>query len=295
MLDYEYSSVTIERIRDADTDEDRIYASLHLEPINEKIFLTYKSSELGNRTISFEFYIEDWKDAFQRIVDEKIHANRNGGIFDPTYPKDLKITGNRNPLVNMIALAFCCPQSAELCLRLIDCSQKEIEDLLISNNNFETRSSVKFAKILCTLLDEAFLRVKHIINFDCIRLSNIMKTARKKIALNEKKSLQMQRLIEAGSNNVVLAQGPFLVVEILNQEAFENIYEPCQYALVYLEDIDDFGSEKIPACAVGNKNAKNYIFSLTFSHLDSMFSSETISAIPHVAFSVIESYFDMIS
>lgn len=295
MLEYEYSAVTVERICDADSDEPRVYASLQLEPHDEKILLTYKGFGFEKLTISFEFYIEDWKDVFQRIVEERIHANRTGSSSDPIFPKDLKITGKRNPLVNMIILAFCCPQSAQLCLRLIDCSQEQLEQLLIKNKNFEASCSVKFANIVCELLDKAFLRVKYLVGFDGIRLSEIMKTARQTIAVNCESASKIQKFIDSGQNKVVFKQGPFLVVEVYNQDEFENIYEPAQYAVVYLDEIYDFGSEKIQASAVGNKRANDYLFSLTCSHVDWTFSCKTISEAPQATFDAIESYSDMVS
>ncbi len=81
----------------------------------------------------------------------------------------------------------------------------------------------------------------------------------------------------------------------MNQDVFENIYESAEYAVVYLDQIYDFGSEKIQASAVGNKRVNDYLFSLTYSHVDWTFSCKTISELPQATFDAIESYSDMVS
>lgn len=295
MIDYEYTTVLVEQVHDPDDDETWIESSLCLDPKDDKLLLTYRSYSFNHLTIGFEFYIEDWRDPFETIVEERIHLYRKLGSINSFSPRSLKIQGALNPLVNMIIFACISPQSAKLSLRLIDCSQEQLELLLASNNSLKYKSAIKYSEILDNLLDKAFLRVKHLIDSNGLRLSQLMKIARKTIALNQEWAEDLQLTINAGKNKVVISEGSFLVVEVHDLEEFENIYEPVEYAVLDSSNTHDYMSGKLLACAIGKKYNSEYSFDLTFSHVDWSFTCDEISDVPKAAFRAIESYMDMTS
>lgn len=297
MIDYDYSTVTLEFIHGADTDAPWIQTSLVIEPKDEKLHLTYKDFGFNSITISLECYIEDWRDLFPRIVDERIHLNRSGGAprGETVSPKDLKISGQLNPLINMIVFAFCSPQAAHLSLKLIDCEPKDLENFLDQNRNLQIKSAVKYAKIIDEFMDKAFLRMKYLIEDQGPRISKLLKTARNTIALYEEQSVEFQKIINQTKNKIAYARGRFLVIEIFDSETFENIFEPAQYAVVDLDFPYGFNTQKPLAVAVGHKRENDYYFTLTYSHAEWDFSCGSLSEIPESAFSAIESYSDMTS
>lgn len=295
MIDYEYTSVIVEQVHDPNDDETWVESSLCIDPKDDKVLLTYRNYDLNPLTIAFEFYIEDWRDAFETIVEKKIHLYHKPASINSFSPRSLKIQGNLNPLVNMIIFACISPQSAKLSLSLIDCSQEQLELLLASNNNLSCKSAVKYSDILDNLLDKAFLRVKHLIDSNGLRLSQLMKIARKNIALNQKWAEDLRISINAGKNKVVFSEGSFLVVEVIDQEEFDNIFEPVDYAVIDYDNTYDYLSGKFLACATGKKYKDGYSFDLTFSHVDCSFLCDEISEVPKATFRVIQSYMDMTS
>ena len=287
MIDYEYSTVTVK------TPNDRV--SLAIKRKDEKLHLKYRDPWTNNVIISLECYIEDWRDLFPRIVEERIHLNRRGGARpgETIALKDLKITGQLNPLINMIVFAFCSPQAAKLALKLIDCEPNDLENFLDKNRGLQSKSAVKYAKIIDEFMDKAFLRMKYLVDDQGPRLSEILKTARNAIAQYEEQSLEFQNFINQTKNKIAYARGRFLVVEILDPETFENIYEPEQYAVVDLELPYGYNTPKPLAVALGRKRANDYHFTLTYSHTEWDFICDTLSEVPASAFSAIESYSDM--
>ncbi len=289
MIDYEYSTVTVK------TPNDRV--SLVIKPKDEKLHLKYQDPWSHNVTISLECYIEDWRDLFPRIVEERIHLNRRGGARpgETIALKDLKIRGKLNPLINMILFAFCSPQAAQLSLKLIDCEPNDLENFLDQNRWLQSKSAVKYAKIVDESMDKAFLRMKYLVSDKGPRLSEILATARKTISQYEEQISEFQEIIKLTKNKIVHANGRFLVVEVFDAEALDNIYSPAQYAVIDLDMPFGYESEKPQAVAVGNKRADDFYFTLTYSHAEWDFSCNTLSEIPESAFSAIESYSDMVT
>jgi hypothetical protein len=297
MIDYDYSTVTVELLGGADTDTPWIRKSLLIEPKDEKLILTYQDFGFHSITISLECHIGDWKDLFPGIVEERIHLNRSGGAprGETISPKDLKITGQLNPLINMIVFAFCAPQAAHLSLKLIDCDAEDLENFLNQNRNLQLKSAVKYAKIVDEFMDQAFLRMKYLVADKGLRLSQILKIARNAISQYEEQILEFQEIINLTKNKIAYARGRFLVVEVFDTEAFDNIYTPAQYAVIDLDIPYDYNSKKPLAVAVGNKRAEDYLFTLTGTHVEWEFSCDTLSEIPESVFSATESYWDMVS
>ena len=287
MIDYDYSTVTVKSLTER--------VSLTIEPKDEKLRLKYRDLGFNNITISIECYIEDWRDLFPRIVEERMHLNRSGGARrgETISPKDLKINGKLNPLINMIVFAFCSPQAAHLSMNLIDCEPKDLENFLDQNNSLQLKSAVKYAKIIDEFMDKAFLRMKYLVSDKGPRLSDVLKTARNTVVQYEEQSLEFQNFINQTKNKIAYARGRFLVVEILDPETFENIYEPEQYAVVDLELPYGYNTPKPLAVALGRKRANDYHFTLTYSHTEWDFTCDTLSEVPASAFSAIESYSDM--
>ena len=297
MIDYDYSTVTLEFIGGADTATPWIQTSLVIEPKDEKLHLTYQDFGFNSITISLDCYIEDWRDLFPRIVNERIHLNRSGGAprGETVSPKDLKISGKMNPLINMIAFAFCSPQAAHLSLKLIDCEPKDLENFLDQNKSLKLKSAVKYAKIIDEFMDKAFLRMKYLVDDQGPRLSDILNTARKAITQYEEQIVEFQKIINQTKNKIAYTRGRFLVVEILDAESLDNIYFPAQYAIIDLEHPFAYQTKKPQAAAVGNKRTDGFYFTLTYSHVEVDFSCSTISEIPEIAFSTMEYYSDIVS
>ena len=297
MIDYEYSTVTVEFLGGTDTDTPWLRTSLLIEPRDEKLHLTYRDFGFNSITISLECYIEDWRDLFPRIVDERIHLNRSGGAprGETVSPKDLTISGKMNPLINIIVFAFCSPQAARLSLKLIDCDPKNLENFLDQNRSLNLKSAVKYAKIIDEFMDKAFLRIKYLVDDQGPRLSEILKTARNAITQYEEQCFEFQKTINQTKNKIAYTRGRFLVVEIFDPETFENIFEAEQYAVVDLELPYGFNTPKPLAVAVGHKRATDYYFTLTYSHVEWEFTCDTLSEVPETTFSAIESYSDMTS
>ena len=287
MIDYDYSTVTVKSLTER--------VSLTIDPKDEKLRLKYRDLGFNNITISIECYIEDWRDLFPRIVKERMHLNRSGGARhgETISPKDLKISGKLNPLINMIVFAFCSPQAAHLSMNLIDCEPKDLENFLDQNNSLQLKSAVKYAKIIDEFMEKAFLRMKYLVSDKGPRLSDVLKTARNTVVQYEEQSLEFQNFINQTKNKIAYARGRFLVVEILDPETFENIYEPEQYAVVDLELPYGYNTPKPLAVALGRKRANDYHFTLTYSHTEWDFTCDTLSEVPASAFSAIESYSDM--
>jgi hypothetical protein len=294
MIDYEYSDVIVQLINDRNEGSAWVEKCLKLEPRDEMLHLSFHDYGYNNIEISFDFYIEDWRDLFPRLIEERIFLDRSGRLSDIISPAQLQIQGTCNPLISIIIYAFCSHDAAKLCLRLIDCSQDELEQLLIKNRNFRSRMAVKYAGLIDKLLNDAFLRIKYIMDSDC-QISQIIKKARQTIQLNDEISLKIQKQIEETNNVVLLREGPFLIVEIFNPDPFDNIYDVARYAVVYVDDYHLAEPDKIPVSAIGNRVDNGYTFSLTFAHVDWTFTCDSLVDIPRAAFNAIESYMDMTS
>lgn len=295
MIEYEFSNVVVEYIRHAGTEDQWLVLSLELNPNNEKIKLTFRDFGIDEILIQFEFYIEDWRDVFPRIIQERVHINRDKSAYETIFPGKLNIKGNSNPLFDLIIFSFCSRDSAELSLQLIDCSQEQIEKLLIYNSNFNYRSAIKYSKVISDLLAKAFLRVKYVIGESAPRLSHLIQIARSVIKQNENEAHRLQNIIDKGPNKIVYISGPFLVVEVKNYEEFDNIFESVDYAIMDISNFYGCDSEKLSAVAIGKKREDKLWFSLTFSHVEWDFWCDGLEEAPAAAFSAIESYSDMVS
>lgn len=296
MIEYEYSTVSVEFFADADTDAPWLRTSLLIEPRNEKLYLTYKDSP-SKKTISLECYIEDWRDLFYEIIEERIYLDRRGSSLrgQSVSPKDLKISGKLNPLINLLVFAFCSHESAQLTLKFIELEPGDLEKFLLQNKNLHLKSAVKHARLVGELIERAFLRMKYLISDNPPRLSEIIKITRKTIAANEEKSIKLQRLINTTKNKIAYSSGRFLIIEIIDGNIFDNIYECAQYAVFDVEISYYSDPNKPVAVALGNKRADDYYFTLTYSHVEWEFSCDKLSEIPDSAFSAMEAYSDMIS
>jgi hypothetical protein len=297
MLEYDYTPVTVEFIKGENTDEPWLRNVLKIEPKDEKIILTYQDIGHDGVTISLSCFIEDWKDLFPRIVEERLYLARSGGENpgELVSPKSLKISGTLNPLVNMIIYAFCSRSAAHFSLKLIDCDSADLARFLDRNGNLHHVTAVKYAKLLDGYMERAFLRMKYLVSEQGPRLSEILKEARSKIAEYEERGRDIQEGITRSGNKVAFEEGRFWVVEVHNAEYFDNIYEPAQYAIIDLEDPYMNGGDKLAVVAVGKENSNGFEFSLTFSHVEWEFDCAALAEAPGRAFSAMESYTDMVS
>lgn len=295
MIDYEFSDVQVEYYRDRNSDKPYLWSSLTLVPNDEKLTLIYTERDTS---ITFSGYIEDWTDFVPKMIIEKMFANRRSKNDEVVYPGILKITGRRNPLIDLVIFAFCSEDNAELVVNFSSDSREIVEGMLASNGNLRLRSASKYSGLLTELMEAAHLHLPDHLDDQGRRLSSVLDLARKSIDYNEAASLKIQSYLLEHQQEVLFAKGRFVVARIGDPDVFDNVYDDrYEFAVIDLELEYLFGSLSRPtAMALGNKVEPErsrdypYHFALAYSHCEWADSCKTIEEVPDLAFSMSASY-----
>ena len=156
MIDYNFGEVSVEYYRDRNTENPYLWSSLKLVPNNEKLTVIYV--DMGT-SITFSVHIEDWQNFVPKMIEEKIFANRHSKNDEIVYPGILKITGMRNPLIDIITYAFCSEENANLVGTFSFASRGIVEGILATNQNLRLRSASKYSGLLNELIDKAHMHI----------------------------------------------------------------------------------------------------------------------------------------